>query len=185
VGFSNETDVSLADGRVSLVSTLAVFGRTFGTPDHTMALGTARVRYPPGDLTASLTAGRFRNGDSGVLAELARQFGTTELALYLRSTSFQTIAGVRVALPLTPARELLPSRVRLRAPDLYTQEVQSTVFAPANVMRRDVARLLDTDHEIARVYRTRDRLQPLTVMAHVETLKEGWRRWLRSAILGK
>lgn len=178
VGFANEMDVSLADGRVSVGSTLAVLGTTLGTLDHTMALGTVRVRHPAWDMTASLTAGRFRYGDTGAAAQLARQFGATELAFYVRSTSFANIAGVSVSLPLAPAKELAPSRLRLRAPDLYTQGLQTTILAESNVIRTDVGRLLDTDHEIARVYRSRDRLQPVTVVAHVQTLKEAWRRWL-------
>ena len=178
VGFANETDVALADGRVSVGSTLAILGTTFRTLDSTMALGTVRVRLPAWDLTASLTAGRFRSGDTGFAAQLARQFGATELALYFKSTSFASVAGVSVALPLAPAKELAPGLVRLRAPDLYTQSLQTTVLQSVNVLRSDVGNLLDTDHEIARVYRTRDRLQPVTIVAHVATLKEAWRRWL-------
>ena len=178
VGFANETDVSLGDGRVSIGSTLAILGTTFRTLDSTMALGTVRVRRAAWDITASLTAGRFRHGDTGVAAELARQFGATELAFYFQSTSFASVAGVSVALPLAPAKELRPGLVRLRAPDLYTQDLQSTVLQPVNVLRSDVGGLLNTDHEIARVYRTRDRLQPVTIVAHVETLKAAWHRWV-------
>lgn len=178
VGIANETDVPLFDGRVSVGSNVAVFGTTVSALDSVMALGTLRVRQPAWDLTASLTAGRFRNGDDGIATQLARQFGATELAFFFRSTSLASVAGISVALPLAPARELRPSRVRVRAPDLYTQSMQTTVLADRNVIRRDVGRVLDTDHEIARTYRNRDRLQPVTVIAHVETLKEAWRRWV-------
>lgn len=183
VGLVNETDVSLAGGRVSVGSTLGIFGATFDTPQYSVALGTARVRFPVWDVTTSLTAGRFRHGDTGAAAELARQFGATELAFYFRSTSFASVAGVRVSLPLAPTRELAPARLRLRAPDLHTQEVQSVVLAPINELRRDIGRPLATDHEIARVYRTRDRLQPVTIVAHVETLKTASRRWLGADLL--
>ena len=98
--------------------------------------------------------------------------------LFRSSTSFAKIAGLSVSLPLAPAKELAPSRLRLRAPDLYTQGLGTTILAANNAIRSDVGRLLDTDHEIARVYRTRDRLQPVTVIAHVQTLKDAWRRWL-------
>ena len=182
VGFSNETDLSLADGRVSLGSTVAVFGGTFGSMDHTMALGTMRVRFPRWDITTSLTAGRFLHGDVGTLTELARQFGSTDLAFYLMQTDFKSQLGVRLELPLTPARELAPSLLRLRAPDVYTQSTQQTVFSSVHIDRVDVARLLDTDHEIARVYRSRDQLQPVTVLAHVATLREASRRWLGADI---
>jgi hypothetical protein len=178
VGFGNETNVSLADGRVSVGGTIAVFGKSFDKPEYTVALGTARVRFPRWDVTTSLTAGRFFHGDVGVLGEMARQFGATELAFYFKYTDIDPMIGARFSLPLAPARERPPSRVRLRAPDLFTQGSETVVRRPVNELRSDIARLLDTDHEIARVYRTRDRLQPVTVVAHVESLKAAAHRWL-------
>jgi hypothetical protein len=127
--------------------------------------------------------GRFLNGDSGAAAELSRLFGNTELAFYLRSTDFASFAGARLGIPLTLGRELAPWRVRPRLPDLYTQEQGTVVFARANVLRRDVGRSLATDHEIGRVYRTRDRLQAVTIRAHVSTLREAVRRWLKTSSL--
>ncbi len=182
VGVANETDVSLGDGRFSVGTTLAVYGKTIAKPDYSIALGTARMRLPEWDVTTSLTAGRFLNGDVGATAEMARQFGDTKMEVFLMSTDFKSQAGVRVSFPLTPARELAPSLVRPRAPDLYTQSLQTTVFSPVHVTRSDVARLLDTDHEIARVYRTRDRLQPVTVVTHVERLKDASRLWVGAVI---
>lgn len=178
LGFANETNVALADGRFSVGSTVALLGPKLGASDHVVALGTARMRFPAWDVTTSLTAGRFRSGDDGIAAELARQFGNTELAFYYRSSSFASVAGVRVSLPLTPSRELRPALLRVRAPEVHSQSLQSVVFAKVNVLRDDVGRPLTTDHDIARVYRTRDRLQPLTILAHVATLREASRRWV-------
>jgi hypothetical protein len=79
---------------------------------------------------------------------------------------------------LAPAREAAPSRFRVRFPDLYVQQKQTGVHAPVNEVRRDVGLGLDTDHELARAYRTRDRLYPATIAAHVETLRASVRRWL-------
>lgn len=183
VGVADEVAVSLPSGLVSFGGTLGVLGRTFSDLNRAIALGTVRVRYPSLDLTASLAAGRFRNGDAGAAGELSRLFGDTELTFYLRSTEFQSVTGVRVALPLTPARELRPARVRPRLPDLYSQELHSTVFAPLPVLRRDVARLLDTDHDIGRIYWDRDRLQPVTIRAHVLGVREAVRRWAEWCML--
>ena len=182
VGVSSETDVPLADGRVSLGTTLGVVGRTFTNLDRAIALANIRVRAPSLDATASLTAGRFRNGDAGVAGELSRFFGATELAFYLRTTEFQSVAGLRLSLPLTPTRELKPARVRLRLPDVHRQFTQSTVFAPANALRRDVGLPLTTDHELVRSYRDRDRLQPVTIRSHLERLRSVVRRGLTSGV---
>lgn len=181
VGFAHELDVSLADGLVSLGSMVAVFGRTFGDMDHTTALGVVRVRRPDWDLTASLTAGRFLNGDSGGLAELSRFFGATELGFYVRATDRSSVAGVKVGLPLTPARELPPARIRPRLPDVHEQAMQSVILDPVPLLRRDVGLLLATDHNAGLVYRIRDRLQPATVRVHAATLRDAVRRWLAPA----
>ena len=178
VGIANEMDISVADGRISIGSTLALFGKSPRQLDHSVALGTVRVRDVAWDVTAGLTAGRFRRGDVGGMADLSRMFGSTELAFFFRSTDFASSAGIRVGVPLTPARELKPGRIRPRLPDLHVQELQSTVLDSRPTLRRDVARPLATDQEIQRVFRARDRLQPATVRAHVETLRLAARRWV-------
>lgn len=171
VGISDEVAISPGTGIVTFGGTLGVVGRTFGTLDRAIALATTSVRYTALDLTASLTAGRFRNGDAGALAELRRLFGNTELAFYTRATEFEKMVGLRVALPLAPARELKPALLRPRFPDLYAQEAQSSVFGDASLIRRDVARQLDTDRDIARAFWDRDRLQPATVLRRIRTLR--------------
>lgn len=182
VGIAHEVDISLRDGLVSLSSSVAVFGKSYSDLDHSVALGTARVRYPAWDLTASLTAGRFRNGDNGAAAELSRFFGATELGFFVRATEFASVAGARISLPLAPARELPPTRIRPRLPDAHVQALQSTILDPIPLLRRDVGRLLATDHETGLVFRTRDRLQPVTVRGHVDELRNAVRRWLEPAI---
>jgi len=178
VGVANEIDVSLAEGRVSLGATLAAFGPELGTIDSGVALGRVRLRYPELDATAGVEAGVFRNGDPGASAELSRFFGDTEVGFYVRSTTFGTVAGMRLSLPLTPARELRPMRLRPRLPDLYTHTQQITILEHPSVIKRYVGRLLETDHEPARVLRARDRLHGPDLRAHLETLRDAACRWL-------
>ena len=181
VGFAHELDLSVAGGLVSLGSAVAVFGRTFGDLDHTTALATLRVRRPEWDLTTSLTAGRFLNGDSGALADLSRFFGATELGFYVRATDRASVAGVRIGLPLAPARELAPVRIRPRLPAVHDQAIQSVILDPIPVLRRDVGLRLATDHDVGLVYRIRDRLQPATVRVRVAVMRDAVRRWLAPA----
>jgi hypothetical protein len=191
VGFAEELDVPLADGLVSVGATVGVVGRSFQQLDRAIALAVGRVRYPALDLTASLTAGRFRNGDAGAAIELGRFFGQSEFTVFLKSTRYAsqtasplaTNAGARLSLPLAPARELAPSRVRPRFPDLYSQTLQAAVVKQGEfgALRTDVARLLDTDHEIARAYRSRDRLQAVTIRQHVVAIRDGAKRWYRAS----
>ena len=84
--------------------------------------------------------------------DLSRFFGTTEMGIFLRHSEHRSLAGLRVAVPLTLAKELPPGRFRLRLPDLYAYEQRTTVLTDRNVMRNDIGRALTADHEIERIY---------------------------------
>jgi hypothetical protein len=177
VGVADEVEVSLPGGLVRVGGTVGVVGPRAADLNRSVALATARLRYPALDLTATLTAGRFLKGDAGATAELSRWFGNTELTAYFKSTEFQSVAGMRVALPLAPRRELPPTRVRPRFPDVHTQEVQSTVLADQNVLRRDVGLPLAADLGVLRRLLDRDRLDPTAVRLHAAVLRAAVRRW--------
>jgi hypothetical protein len=178
VGVADEVNVSLAGGRVSLDGTLGVLGRSTRELNSTVALGGGRVRIAPLDLTASLTAGRFREGDTGATAELSRWFGSSELGFFVTSTDAGRIAGVRFSLPLTPTRELPPWRVRPRLPDEYTQSLHASIKRGDATARTGIGQTLDTDHDIARAFRDRDRLQAVTVLQHVGTIRASALDWI-------
>jgi hypothetical protein len=191
VGVAEEFDVPLADGLVSVGATVGVIGNSFQKLDRAVAFGVARVRHPALDLTTSVTAGRFRNGDVGAAVELGRFFGQTEFAVFAKSTRFAsqsgspfaTQAGARISLPLVLARELAPSRVRLRLPDVYSQGLQAAVVKKGEfgAIRTDIGLLLNTDHEVGRAYRSRDRLQVVTIRQHVVALRDGAKRWYHAS----
>jgi hypothetical protein len=177
VGVADEVNVSLAGGRVSLDGTVGAVGRSTRELNTTIALAGARVRIAPLDLTASLTAGRFLEGDDGATAELSRWFGSSELGLYATATRAGQIAGVRFSLPLTPTRELPPWRVRPRLPDVYTQSLHASIKRGDATAKTNIGLTLDTDHDIARAYRDRDRLQAVTIRQHVETIRASAIDW--------
>ena len=181
IGVGNETALSFLDGVLFFKSTLAYLGSSTTLFDHGVALGNGRVRYPPLDLTLSVTGGRFRDGDRGIAAELSRFFGSMEIGIFLRHSDHGSQAGLRLAFPLTPAKELKPMLVRPRLPDLFTYEQNSTAFTNVNGLRNDIGRPLLTDHEIERVYWNRDRLYPAYIRQHVETLQQAARLWIDDA----
>ena len=158
--------------------TLARVGSSYADLDRSVALANGRVRYPPWDLTLSVTAGRFLDGDGGVAADLSRFFGNTEIGVFFRHTDNGSQAGLRFAVPLTLNKELPPWRVRPRLPDLFPYEQSTTVLTDVNTIRGDIGRTLRTGHEIERVYWNRDRLYPVNIRQHVDTLKQAVRRWI-------
>ena len=178
VGIANETALTLLQGVLFVKGTLARVGSSYADLDRWVALANGRVRYPPWDLTLSVTAGRFLDGDRGVAADLSRFFGNTEIGVFFRHTDNGSQAGLRFAVPLTLNKELPPWRVRPRLPDLFPYEQSTTVLTDVNTIRGDIGRTLRTGHEIERVYWNRDRLYPVYIRQHVDTLKQAVRRWI-------
>jgi hypothetical protein len=181
VGIANETALTLVEGLLFFKGTLAGVGSSYTDLDRWVALANGRVRYPPWDLTLSATAGRFLDQDLGVAADLSRFFGNTEIGVFLRHSDNGSLAGIRLGVPLTPAKELKPMHVRPRLPELYTYEQRTTVFTERNVVRSDIGRVPGTGHEIERVYWNRDRLYPVYIRQHLDTLKQAVRRWVDEA----
>src|SRR6266446_5877841 len=70
VGIANETALTLSEGVFSVTGMLARVGSSYADLDRSVALANGRVRYPPWDLTLSVTAGRFLDGDRGAAADL-------------------------------------------------------------------------------------------------------------------
>jgi hypothetical protein len=76
------------------------------------------------------------------------------------------------------AEELPPWRVRPRLPDLFPYEQSTTVLTDVNTIRGNIGRTLRTGHDIERVYWNRDRLYPVYIRQHVDTLKQAVRKWI-------
>jgi len=178
VGIADETALTLLDGVLFAGGTLAGLGSSYTALEHWVALANGRVRYPPWDLTLSVTAGRFLDQDQGVAVDLSRFFGNTEIGVFLRHSENGSVGGLRFSVPLTLPKELPPWRFRPRLPDVYSYAQNTTVFTDMNVIRNDIGRTLSTDHTIERVYWNRDRLYPAYIQQHVDTLKQAVRRWI-------
>jgi hypothetical protein len=185
IGLANETAVSFMDGLFFFKTTLALVGSSLDNLDRWVALANGRVRYPPWDLTLSVTGGLFRDNDAGIAVDLSRFFGTTEIGIVLRHTDKGSIAGIRLGFPLTPAKELKPWYFRPRLPELFEYEQRTTVFTDRNFLFTTIGRSLPLGHEIERIYWNRDRLYPVYIRQHVDTLKQAVRVWVDDATEGE
>jgi hypothetical protein len=178
VGIANETALTFLDGWLFFKTSLARLGSSFSDLDRWLALGDVRVRYPPLDLTLSVTGGIFRDEDQGVAITLSRLFGNTRIGLFLRHTDSGSLGGLSLEVPLTPAKELKPFWFRPRLPDIFAYSQQTTVFTERNVLRVDIGRSLGTGHAVETVYWNRDRLYPVYIRQHADTLKQAVRKWV-------
>lgn len=178
VGIANETALTFLDGVLFFKSALAYAGSSFSHLNRWVGLANGRIRYPPWDLTLSVTTGRFLDGDTGIATDLSRFFGSTNIVLFLRHSDHGSIGGIRMEFPLTVAKELKPMRLRPRLPEFFAYEQRTTVFTDRNTIRNNIGRTLRTGHEIERVYWNRDRLYPVYIRQHGGTLKEAVRKWV-------
>ncbi|HVZ48944.1 MAG TPA: YjbH domain-containing protein [Gemmatimonadaceae bacterium] len=172
VGAANEVLLPLSGGRVSLGGVIAVFGETAAHPDRSVALGKVRLLDAPTGLSASVTAGRFLNGDVGAALEVQRLFGPAEVAFGLRATNFQSVAGLRVTVPLGLSRNVRPAPLRVTWPGYHTQGIESTVLARLPVLRRDVGIPLETGNDLWDAVRARDRLYTTMLLAHLDDVRD-------------
>jgi hypothetical protein len=171
VGAVWDQDLTLSEGRWSLGMTGALYGRSMSNIDRSYGFATVRWRHPKRELRAAVSAGQFRYGDVGVLTDVTRRFGLVDVGFRLRSTSETSQAGVLFAIPLSPRRQLRPAPVRVTLPDYYELLRETVVFQSTNPIRVDVARSLDTGHEVVRAYAGRDWLRPGTLRARAWAIR--------------
>ncbi|MHB8838382.1 MAG: hypothetical protein ACYC7F_05460 [Gemmatimonadaceae bacterium] len=171
VGAQWDQNVVLRGGRWSVGMTGTVFGEAASRIDHSYVFGTVRWHRPQQELMTSLSAGRFRYGDVGAVAEVSRRFGLAEVGFALRATDLSTQAGVRVSVPISPRRQLRPRAVRVVLPDYYEHSEEVTVFEDFPVMRVDVARTLDIGHDVLRAYAGRDWLNEGTIRSRAWAIR--------------
>ena len=165
VGIRQEASLSLMGGLLRLGADVAVLGDTRHELDRLLALGSARLFVPAVDTRLTVTAGRFLDEDDGVAVDLARFFADTEIGVFLCHSGEGSIAGIRIAMPLTLGKDLRPGRLRVRTPAEWRYQQQTVVFADQNVLRRDIARGLPPLYGLAQSYLDRDRLHPAAVEA--------------------
>ena len=60
----------------------------------------------------------------------------------------------------------------------WSQNSPTTVLTDVNIIRGNIGRTLRTGHDIERVYWNRDRLYPVYIRQHVDTLKQAVRKWI-------
>lgn len=172
VGAGGELAASLAGGILRAKATVVRLGTTFGDLNTWVTVLDARVKVTPLDASFTASAGRFLDGDKGYRVDGSRFFGNAELGFFARHSDHGTLAGARIALPLTFNRDVRPLYVRPRLPDLYSYEHRSVILADRNVIRNDIGRLPVTDHEVERRFWDRDRLNAVYFVRHVELLRQ-------------
>lgn len=171
VGANWDQQVELRGGRFALGVTGTVYGESATRIDKSIAYGTIRWRRPEQEITTSLSAGRFRFGDIGAVADISRRLGLVDVGFTLRVTNLSSQAGIRLTVPLSPRRQGRPQAVRLLLPDYFAQAQQVTVFEPFPMHRNDVARVLDIGNGVESTYAGRGWLNAVTLRSRAWALR--------------
>ncbi len=89
-------------------------GTLYSIPDRTSGFAGVTYRPPFADLSLRLRAGQFLYGDRGVDLELRRAIGDFEVGYFAQRTTGTNLYGVRLDLPIPPARRSTGSRLRVQ-----------------------------------------------------------------------
>jgi len=165
VGIRQEASLSMLGGLVRLGADVAVLGDDRHKLDRVVALGSARLLIPAVNTRIKVTAGQYLDQDHGVTADVSRFFADTEIGIFLRHSGRGSLAGLRIALPLTFGKDLPPKYLRVRTPSEWRHQQRSVVFDETNEIRSDIARILPARYGLDQSYFDRDRLNPVAVEA--------------------
>jgi hypothetical protein len=124
---------------------------------HESLVASVRWRYAPLALVATVSGGRFYEGDRGAEVELARWFRDTSVGVFYAHTGV-SVVGVRLTLPLTPRREMTPGLLQVRGTPRWEYDVFSVVQHRTNDIVSGVAVQPVTPWNLEDAYRDASRL---------------------------
>lgn len=150
-------------------------------------LGGARVFLPWWDASIEVTGGQFLYRDRGLQVEASRFFGDVEVGLfYRRSEGGEATragdpvewAGIQVALPLTPRREMASlARTQVRGTSRFRYEQSTTIRRPMNTFFPRAGLLPETSYTLPTVFANRGRLGTTYLREHLGRLRDAYLRY--------
>ena len=157
-GWLNETVVMGWGGRLLFGAKAGIQRFSLSKTDRLFAVGRVRFLIPRANARLTIKAGKFFDRDRGYTIDAARFFGDTEIGLFLRHTDAGALAGIRIAVPLSPIKDMRPYPVRIRPAAVWHYEQRSLVFEDHNQLITDIAREVQSGFAVQDVYFNRDRL---------------------------
>ena len=132
----------LLDAQADLTGFLAFpqAGITYSAARHVsgFAGATWRPRLPGVDLALTARAARFLFGDQGIDLEARRTLGDLDVAYFVQRSEGLSMYGVRVLIPIPPARRAAGVRVRVQPVSRFALDFRDT-SAPLGVFLSGVA----------------------------------------------
>ena len=157
-GWLNDTVVIGWGGRLLVGAKAGIQRFSLSKTDRLFAVGRIRFLFPRADARLTLKAGQFFDRDRGFAIDAARFFGDTEIGLFLRRTDAGALAGIRIAVPLSPLKDMRAYPVRIRPASVWHYEQRTLVFEDRNQLITDIAREVQSGFAVQDVYFNRDRL---------------------------
>jgi Exopolysaccharide biosynthesis protein YbjH len=144
-------------------------------------LGSYRYHFAPLDVDIEGTAGKFLSNDKGGVVELKRFFGDTAFSVYYKNsqTAIQghiQAAGVQVAFPLTPRRDMKPYPLQVRGTEewSYSQETRIATGNSFNSLYDPLAINPQPSFSLDRVFYNRDRLNEPYIRKNLLRLRDAY-----------
>jgi len=180
-GTLNDLLWSPGDGSHRLKFTQLYVEDGSGNGKKEVYLGSYRYYYAPLDTYLEATAGKFFPQDRGVVAELKRFFGDTEVTVYYKNSVTtdgrnHQAAGIQFQLPLTPRRDMKPYLVQLKGTDEWSYAQESTMAKEKswNFLGTPTGVKPEAPFNTARVFYNRDRLSDAYLREHLLRLRDAY-----------
>ena len=156
-------------------------GTDNGYKKNQVYLGSYRYYVEPLALHAEGTVGQFMHNDKGLLLELRRYFGDTSFSLYYKNTKADggesvQVAGVKLALPLTPRRDLKPGLLQVRGSEewSYFQETRIVGSGGMNIVDSPSGINPQVLYNVDTAFHNRDRLNEPYIRGNLVRLRNAY-----------
>jgi len=180
-GIMNETVWTPGIGQHRFKLTTGYLRDTNLESDRKIYLGSYRYYYDELDLSFEATYGQYVYQDSGITLEMKRFFGDTAISLFYMdcgSRPGDRAVGIRIALPLTPRRDMKPSYLQVKGPDAWSHQVRiAAVSEGIGPYKRNLTVIPQTTNSLDQAYYNRDRLSELYIKKHLLRLRDAYATW--------
>lgn len=151
-----------------------------------MYLGSYRYFFAPYDLSLEVSGGKFWGQDTGFSVELKRFFADTAISTYYKNSTTAErkhwqLAGIQLAFPLTPRKDLKIGPLQIRGSDEWSYSQETTLAIGSqktnDVLSQGIAINPQPTTALYHSYYNRDRLGEDYFKQHIDRLREAWNRY--------
>lgn len=171
-GIKNETTWLSGNGRHQFSAELGYFEYDDYDLDKDYQTLSYRYNWVEQDVSFHATAGRFFYEDSGVKLETRFWFGDSYVSIFAQDTDVQ-IAGISFSIPLTPRKDMAPTRYgQIKGNEAWRHAASTRIGESTNAIAIGRGHLVNTPVNIDKTFLNQGRLSSSYVYSNLARLRE-------------